>query len=222
MKHYDSFENFKYDKSLLGENVWAWNKIDGQNFCAKYSPKQKDFTMFGSKTQNVDESSEQFCNAVIYFKENLAEIIKKIIINNSKKGDIFNGIEEITIFCEWWGEKTFSGFHELNDPLKLTVIDVFLKKKGYIEPKNFYELFNNHVEIPELIYVGKLNMDFVNSIMYNDWKQSGCKYPTVKEGVVCTRSTLLKGQRLPKTKIKTFWWLDTLKEKYPDRYKELE
>ena len=64
MKHYDSFENIKYDQMLLGEEVWAFNKLDGQNFCAKYSPKHKEFTMFGSKTQNVDETSEQFGDAV--------------------------------------------------------------------------------------------------------------------------------------------------------------
>lgn len=38
MKHYDSFENIKYDQLLLGEEIWASNKIDGQNFCAKYYP----------------------------------------------------------------------------------------------------------------------------------------------------------------------------------------
>lgn len=42
MKHYDSFENIKYDQLLLGEEIWASNKIDGQNFCAKYYPKQKE------------------------------------------------------------------------------------------------------------------------------------------------------------------------------------
>ena len=72
MKHYDSFENVKYDLSMIGEEIWASNKLDGQNFCAKYSPKLKEFSMFGSKTQNVDESSEQFGEAVRYFKEHMA------------------------------------------------------------------------------------------------------------------------------------------------------
>jgi len=222
MKHYDSFENYRYDKSLLGEEIWAWNKLDGQNFCAKYVPKRKEFDMFGSKTQNVDETSEQFGNAVRYFKEFMSEPIKKVLFDNSKKGGVFTGVQEITIFCEWWGDKTFSGFHQPDDPLKLTLIDVFLKKKGYIEPKSFDKLFYNVVDIPELIYTGKLNMDFINSIVRNDWTQPGCEYPMVREGVVCKRSTLLKGQRLPKVKVKTNWWLDKLKETYPERYKELE
>jgi len=98
MKHYDSFENIKYDGTLLGEEIWAFNKIDGQNFCAKFSPKQKEFPMFGSKTQNVDESSEQFGDAVKYFKTNLEERLKEILIKNSSKNGVFNGVKEITVF----------------------------------------------------------------------------------------------------------------------------
>ena len=32
----------------------------------------------------------------------------------------------------------------------------------------------------------------------------------------------MKGQKLPKVKVKTKWWLDKLTELYPDRWKELE
>lgn len=223
MKHYDSFENIKYDKFLIGEEIWASNKIDGQNFCARYSPKKKEFVMFGSKNYNVDETSEQFGKAVIYFKEKMAEIIKNIIIENSKKGDVFNGVEEITIFCEWYGENSFSGFHKEGEELKLCLIDVFLKKKGYIEPKIFYKIFENKgLELPELIYKGKLTKEFIDSIINNDWTKPNCQYPNIKEGVVCKRSTLMKGQRLPKVKIKTNWWFNKLTELYPDRWKELE
>lgn len=223
MKHYDSFDNIKYDGTLLGEEIWASNKLDGQNFCAKYSPKLKEFTMFGSKTQNVDETSEQFGKAVLYFKQNLSEKIKNVIIENSKKGGVFTGVEEITVFLEWYGENSFAGVHSETNELKLCLIDVFLKKKGYIEPKIFYKIFENKgIELPEIIYRGKLTKEFINSIINNDWTSINCQYSTVKEGVVCKRSTLMKGQRLPKVKVKTNWWLNKLKEKYPDNWKELE
>ena len=137
MKHYDSFENIKYDQFLLGEEIWASNKIDGQNFCAKYSPKHKEFTMFGSKMQNVDETSEQFSGAISYFKTNMLDTIRQIIIDNSKKGGVFTGIEEITVFCEWYGENTFSGFHVDGEELKLCLIDIFLKKKAMLNQKYF-------------------------------------------------------------------------------------
>lgn len=221
MKHYDSFENIKMDKMLLGEEIWAFNKLDGQNFCAKYSPKQKTFTMYGSKTQNVDETSEQFGDAVRYFESKMATTLIAIIRANSGKGDVFNSVEEITIFCEWFGKNSFSGFHVEGDELRLSLIDVFLKKKGYIEPKPFYHLFKGNIEIPELIYRGKLTKEFIDSIVNNDWTDPNCQYPTVKEGVVCKRSTLMKGQRMPKCKVKTNWWMNELTRRYPDRWKEL-
>jgi len=108
--------------------------------------------------------------------------------------------------------------------LKLCLIDIFLYKKGYIEPKEFYKLFAHvdEIEIPEVIYVGKLTKDFIWSIENNDWTKVGCLYPTVKEGVVCKRSTLMKGQRLPKSKVKTVWWMTELKSKYPIDWERLE
>lgn len=82
----------------------------------------------------------------------------------------------------------------------------------------FYKIFEGYsnIEIPELIYRGKLTKDFINSIINNDWSNPNCQYPNVKEGVVCKRSTLMKGQKLPKVKIKTNWWLNKLKNVYPD------
>ena len=223
MKHYDSFENIKYDGTLLGEEIWAFNKIDGQNFCAKFSPKRKEFTMFGSKTQNVDETNEQFAEAVRYFKTNYAEKITEIILRNSKKNCVFTGIDEITVFFEWHGKNTFSGVHVPGEPLKLSIIDVFLKKKGYIEPRPYYDMFDEtDIDMAELVYQGKLTKEFITKVQTNDWTKPGCLYPYMKEGVVCKRSTLLKGQRMPKVKIKTNWWLETLKAAYPDRWKELE
>ena len=216
MKRYDSIENVKYDKSLIGEEVWAFNKLDGQNFGVKYSSKQKDFVGFTSRKCNVDETSEMFGDAVRYFKKNYADVFREIIIENSKKKGIFNGVEEITLFFEWYGENSFAGFHNEKDELKLALIDVFLKKKGFIEPKNFYELFynNDKIIVPEVIYRGKLTDDFIKSINDNDWTKEDCKYPNVKEGVVIKRSTQMKGQRLPMCKTKTVWWLNKLHDKY--------
>lgn len=223
MRHYPSFENINYDKLLIGEEIWAENKLDGQNFCARYNPRTKDFIAFGSKKMIVDETHPQFGNAVKYFKSNYEAILKEIIKENTSKKKIFNGVEEITFYFEYYGNNSFAGFHDPNDELKLALIDVFNKKRGYIEPKIFYEIFENkNIILPEIIYKGKLTDDFIKTINNNNWTQENCIYPTVKEGVVCKRSTLMKGQRLPMVKIKTEWWINKLKEKYPTNWKEME
>lgn len=223
MRHYPSFDNIKYDKFLLGEEIVAENKLDGQNFCARYNVRTKSFIAFGSKKMIVDENNPQFGGAVLYFKNNYENILNEIIKENLGKKKAFNGVDEIHFYFEYYGENSFAGFHDPNDELKLALIDVFLKKKGYLEPKTFYKLFENKgIILPEVIYRGKLTNEFINSINNNDWTNPSCQYPSVKEGVVCKRSTLMKGQRLPMVKVKTNWWLNKLKEKYPDNWKEME
>ena len=93
-----------------------------------------------------------------------------------------------------------------------------MKKKGYIEPKPYYEIFcqDERILTPELIYKGTLTQSFIDSINNNDWTQENCQYPNVKEGVVIRRSTLMKGQRMPKTKTKTKWWLNKLHENFSE------
>ena len=218
MKHYDSFENIKYDQSLIGEEVWAFEKLDGQNFCVKYSPKTKEFPCFGSRKCIVGEGDEMFGGAIRYFKDNgFADILRNIVDKNRGKKGVFAGIDEITFFFEWYGPNSFAGFHQPGEELKLSLIDVFLKKKGYMEPKTFWDLFEGSgISLPRLIYRGKLTRDFIRDIQENDWTQENCKYPDLKEGVVVKRSTLMKGQRLPKAKIKTSWWLSELHKKYTE------
>ena len=219
MKHYDSIPRIQDDGTLLGCDIWAFNKLDGQNFCVNYSPKTKEFKNFGSRTVMVDETSDQFGDTVHYFKtSNIPDTLKEIIKQNSGKGKIFKGIDEITFYFEWYGEHSFAGRHDENDTMHLALIDVFLKKKGYIEPKDFYEIFgqNDNIETPELIYHGKLTKEFINDIWNNDVGNENAKYPSVKEGVVCRNSHLLKGQRMPKVKFKTKWWIDKLHSMYSE------
>jgi len=228
MKEYNSIPKFFDDRTLQGEQVFAFNKLDGQNFRVKYTPKgatKNQFTMFGSRHQYVDEKTENFGDAVKYFKQHYEDILRNIIIENSGKRGIFNGVDEITLFFEWYGDNSFCGFQQEGDKMHLALIDVFIKKKGYIEPKTFIELFYNnpHIETPTVVFEGRLNMDFINSIVNNDWTKEDCQYPNIKEGVVIKRSTLMKGQRLPMCKVKTIWWLNKLHNEYPqDRWEELE
>jgi hypothetical protein len=215
MKEYNSIPRLLDDGSLKGEQVVAFNKLDGQNFRVKYTPKgatKQQFTLFGSRTQLVDETNEQYGDAVKFFKEHYEQPLRDIIVNNSGKKGIFNGAEEITLFFEWYGDNSFAGFHQPGDNLRLCLFDVFIKKKGFVEPKDFIELFceDDRVETPDVVYIGKLTDDFVKSIQNNDWTQEGAQYPNVKEGVVLKRSTRLPGQRLPMSKVKTKWWLEKL------------
>jgi hypothetical protein len=221
MKEYNSIPRFWDDGTLKGEQIVAFNKLDGQNFRVKFSPKganKNQFTAFGSRRTLVDEKTEGFGDAVKFFNKNYENVLKNIITNNSRKKGVFKGVDEITFFFEWYGNKSFAGFHKEGDEMHLALIDVFLKKKGYIEPNTFIDIFcdDARIETPSVIYIGKLDMNFANSIVSNDWTKEDCQYPEVKEGVVCKRSTLMKGQKLPMCKIKTNWWLTELHNNFSE------
>lgn len=222
MRFYESFLNINNDKELLDDTIYAFNKYDGQNFVVKYNARSKEFDAFGSKTQLVDETSEQFGNAVKIFKEEIKEELQILIKKNTGKHKLFEGIDEIEFYFEYWGQNSFCGKHQENDKMQLILIDIWLKKKGYVEPLDFINFTNNsNIPSAEIIYIGKLNSVFICSIQDNDWNKPNCKYPSVKEGVVCKRNHQKKGQRLPKVKIKTNWWLNKVKEHYPQNWEQL-
>lgn len=223
MKHYDSIPRIQDFGGLNGETVWGFNKLDGQNFCVTYRPKKQEFGPYGSRTVSVDENSEQFGQVVKWFeKSGYKEILNNIVKTHSGKKQLFNGVEEITFFFEWYGENSFAGKHQDGDEMKLALIDVFLKKKGYIEPKDLVELFyDKGLFVADLVYKGPLNRDIINAIQKIDSVEPVCfddamPSSVIKEGVVFKRSTLMKGQRRPSVKVKTKWWLDKLHSMYSE------
>ena len=125
MKHYDSIPSILESGELKGEMVWGFNKLDGQNFCVTYKPKTMQFGPFGSRNRTVDENDIQFGDAVKWFRiHGYADILAKVVSDNKGKKQVFNGIDEITFFFEWYGEKSFAGKHEKGDGLcRLLVFD---------------------------------------------------------------------------------------------------
>lgn len=218
LRHYDSIPRVQDYTNLNGQMVAGYNKLDGQNFCVSYRPKHKTWGPCGSRTRTVDENDEQFGTTVKWFNNsNYKPILENIVANNRGKKQLFNGVEEITFFFEWYGENSFAGRHQEGDEMRLALTDVFMHKRGYIEPRYFDSLFRDKgIELPDLIYYGILNSDIINMIMENDWTQEGCRFPNVKEGVVFKRTTTLPGQRRPSVKVKTKWWLNKLHSMYSE------
>ena len=129
MKHYDSIPRIQDDGTLKNEIVWGFNKLDGQNFCVTYKPKHRIWGPYGSRTRTVDENDEQFGWTVKWFQNsNYKPILENLVANNNGKKQVFNGIDEITFFFEWYGENSFAGRHQEGDEMHLALIDVFLKK----------------------------------------------------------------------------------------------
>jgi hypothetical protein len=179
----------------------AFYKYDGSNIRIEWS-KKKGWHKFGSRNVLIDETSF-LGESISLFQNTYAEDLSKIIKDNK----IFRGADSVTAFCEFYGEKSFAGYHEPGDEMKIILFDMNINKKGIMPPRDFIKTFGK-LEIPEVIYEGIFGPAFVQDI------KDG-KY-TVKEGVVAkgVNQNKKKSQHsLWMAKVKTKWWIDELKNK---------
>ena len=117
--------------------------MDGQNFCVTFNCRKKTYEPYGSRNITVDKDSDHLGPAIIWFdNSNYKEMLFNLWKENSGKKKVFNGVEEITYFFEWYGDKSFADKHVEGDTLRLALIDVFIKKKGYMESKDYYRIYN--------------------------------------------------------------------------------
>jgi hypothetical protein len=106
---------------------------------------------------------------------------------------------EITVFTEFFGDRSFAGMHQQDDPKRLVLFDV-ATQLGIVEPERFVRDFSA-VNIARVVYSGKLTGKFIEDI------RTG-KYD-VEEGVVC------KGKNangIWMVKVKTTAYMNRLKQ----------
>lgn len=179
----------------------AFDKLDGSNLRFEWGKKQ-GWYKFGSRTVLFNETNEWFGCAIEIFKNTYGDDLIKIF----KEDKTFRGVEAVTVFCEFFGKKSFSGVHFPDDPKELVMFDVCLYKKGFMLPRDFVNTFEK-LKIPKVIYEGNFNKQFVEDV------KNG-KYP-VYEGVVVKGVNQGKKKNpqhgLWMSKVKTAKWLEDLK-----------
>lgn len=182
----------------------AQEKLDGNNIRCKYTPK-RGFCLYGSRTQLVDASSEQFGNAIKCFERTHAAALQKIF---EKK---FPQERELIVFGEYVGDKSFAGMHDPVDPtLRFVLFDVLVghKNSKFLLPQEFLKLFEGVVEIPKVIYRGNFNESLIRDVRANKYNLS--------EGVICKgteRSGAYRGG-VWMAKIKTQAYLDRVHTRF--------
>jgi hypothetical protein len=182
----------------------AFEKLDGTNLHFVWSPEVNKFTDFGTRRDRFPYSDVGF----IQFHqahpgmEGLKKVIERDILPIST---YLSG--ECVVFAEFIGANSFAGTHQPKDEKKLVIFDVEWNGR-LIPPADFIQYYGD-LSIPKSIFQGKftgqLFMDVRNG-----------KYD-VKEGVVV--KGMVDGQ-VHMVKIKTQAYLDKLKEKFKDDWKE--
>lgn len=123
---------------------------------------------------------------------------------------VFAKAESIIVFAEFHGKESFAGQHVDNDPKKLTLFDVNIHKKGFIDPEIFLGEFGEFSNVVKLVHRGLLTPEFISSIRDSSLEEMG-------EGVVVKGGS---GHKRWMTKIKTKAWVEKVKNLYPSTWNQ--
>jgi len=210
MLEYPSILSWRMMPDAIDEPCYAFTKYDGSNLRWEWSPKQGWYKR-GTRHQLFDARTPIYGEAVKIFEEELGEmVVTRIHESYGKK------VERIVAFTEFFGRNSFAGNHLEDDQKMLKLFDVSVYKKGFMSPKDFYNVFGKEgsrydktTGVANLEYRGPLTQEFIDEVR-ND------QLP-VTEGVVCKGG---EGHHLWRTKIKTLSYLTRLREEYPRLYEE--
>jgi hypothetical protein len=197
MKEYPSIPRIPH----YGVPVYAFDKLDGSNIRAEWRRKKGQFYKYGSRTQLMDGGHPFLGDAIGIIQEKYEEGMCHVFEKNRW--------HEATAFFEFWGQHSFAGWHVLDEPHDVTLIDVKPFKHGILNPDEFLDLFG-HLGTARFIFRGNMNAEVEEEIRSS--RMLGITF----EGVVCKMKVQGKQQNPEMFKVKTRAWLAKLKEKCGD------
>jgi hypothetical protein len=193
----------------------AFLKYDGSNIRVEWNRKT-GFTKFGSRKQMFDETSQWFGSVIPIFREKWEDRLAKVL-----KTKEFRSLPKCTFFFEWFGEKSFAGWHDQDDMTRcLVLFDVNPHKKGIMGPREFINNFGHLEGSAEIFYEGNMNQPLIQGVMDGTLEGLESKLPAkqpVIEGVVCKGGS---GHQLWMRKVKTAEWKAELKKRRPDDWEQ--
>jgi hypothetical protein len=181
------------------EHCLAFYKYDGSNLRFEWNKKQ-GWYKFGTRRRLFDQTDAEYGRAIPLFLERYGDGLPKVFRDKYGKRD------QIIAFCEFYGDESFAGYHNFEKPMEVTLIDVEIHKQGFVLPREFVDNFS-HLPIAPLVYEGKFNSEFVQSVIDNEY---GLKEGVVAKGTISGRSAQ---HSLWMAKVKTRWWFDELRKR---------
>lgn len=197
MKSYPSIPHLSgLRRDRLPTKVWAFDKIDGSNIRIEWSLK-RGFYKYCTRTQLLLPHDPIFGGIPDLFASTLASELDVIFRELRWK--------RVQVFMEYYGDGSFAGTHDRSTPKALHVLDVAHDNQGFLEPKEFWDIFGNRVRCAPLLYTGPLTEEFLDAV--RDHQHPGVSF----EGVVAKGAYQSPG-RPWMAKIKTKTWYQALRD----------
>lgn len=185
--------------TVSNEHIIAFDKLDGSNIRAEWTIKN-GFTKFGTRRRLLGPTEEPLGEAIGLIQDEYAADLDKIFRKER--------LQKVTAFFEFAGENSFAGLHE-DEEHSVTLFDIHVYKKGLLTAKDFLKMVEGKVRTAPILYEGKANADFIQSV--RDSTLEGMTF----EGVIC-KGSLDNRKRPNNFKLKSTAWLDKLKTKCGD------
>lgn len=193
----------------------SFKKLDGSNIRVKWNSK-KGFCLFGSRTQLIDETNPLLGNSINCFHK-----IENNLLDMFKEEKIFRNLKEIIVFGEYIGPNSFAGNHiDPIDKMEFIPFDIMCIKNNdrrFLLPQEFIKLTEKYnIPHPDVVYEGNLNESFIQSIREESIGDD------LNEGVICKGTEYVGNYagHVWMCKIKTQKYLEKLKSRYGEKWKE--
>jgi len=188
----------KYDGTNLH---WDWDRDFGWH---AFGTRRDVFNLTPAGMAEFCAKHAHLQQAVAVFHTTLADGLTQVLRTHPS----YEAVSSAKVFTEFLGPNSFAGLHKEGDPKELRLFDVLVEPLGLLGPQRFVTDFG-HLPIARVVYEGKLTGKFAEDV------RTG-KYD-VTEGVVCKGGS---GPTLWMVKIKTYAYLDRLKQAFADRWEE--
>lgn len=189
----------KYDGTNLH---WDWDRDFGWH---AFGTRRDAFNLTDEGIEQFTERHAHLRQCVEVFRDTLAIGIEDVLRNKPE----YQGVPAVQAFTEFLGPNSFAGLHKEDDPKELRLFDIGLDEQGMIGPRQFVTDFG-HLNAARVVYEGKLTGKFAEEVRVGKFG--------VAEGVVCKGGS--GGSELWMVKIKTYAYLERLKQAFADRWED--
>jgi hypothetical protein len=189
----------KYDGTNLH---WDWDRDFGWH---AFGTRRDEFNLTEPGLAEFNRKHRHLRQCVEVFHATFAPGVERVF----GKNPAYAGFQSLKVFTEFLGPNSFAGLHKDDDPKELKLFDVWADPFGMVGPRQFVTDFGE-LPIARVVYEGKLTGTFAEDVRLGKFG--------VVEGVVCKGGT--GGSDLWMAKIKTYAYLERLKQAFADKWEE--